>query len=147
MRKPTLTIISLLLMCLLASFACIKPPPLPPSPPPSVPPGSMPPLPPSPPKFLLNVDVTADKTVYLPTEGVTIDVPFTNVAAEPVHIEPSPPVLQVMRPRPDTPIWSYGPGTRSESLEPGAVTGGYSWGYHGLLHYPLAVANSALYPG
>jgi len=94
----------------------------PPAPAPAPAPAPVPTPTPAPgPMRFIEADASIDKDSYLPGEDIVIEFSFKNVTAEPFHLEPFPPVIEIMRPRPFEPARSFPAGTGSKSLEPGEV--------------------------
>ncbi len=73
------------------------------------------------PMIFIEADASIDKDSYLPGEDIVIELSFENVMDEPFQLEPFPPVIEIMRPRPSEPVRSFSAGTGSKSLEPSEV--------------------------
>ncbi len=73
------------------------------------------------PMRFIEADASIDKDSYLPGEDIVIDFSFNNVMDEPFQLDPFPPLIEIMRPRPSEPVRSFSAGAGSKSLEPGEV--------------------------
>lgn len=115
MKKLTVIIGLVLVMCLLVPLSCA--PPAPPPPPPKPAPG------PSPaPRHVefIEMNATTDKGTYLPSEEVVIDFSFKNITAEPFEVAPFPPDIKIVGHGPyDELVRLFPAGTEAKSLEPG----------------------------
>lgn len=66
-------------------------------------------------------EATTDKSSYLLDEDIVIEFSFKNSSSEPFQIDPFPPFIEIMRPRPYEPVRSFPAGTDIKSLDPGEV--------------------------
>lgn len=73
------------------------------------------------PRIFIEADANIEKESYLPGEDIVIELSFKNVMDEPFQLEPFPPLIEIMRPRPSETVRSFTAGADSKSLEPGEV--------------------------